>query len=302
MGATKIEWADEVWNPVTGCTPVSAGCENCYARRVANRLRGRFGYPADDPFRVTVHPDRLEEPTRWRKPRRIFVCSMGDLFHEDVPPGAVASVVAVMMKCKRHTFIVLTKRPERMRAAMESWPLLDPLPNVWFGVSVENQPAADERIPHLLKIPASVHMVSVEPMLGAVDLERVLWPGLSNHRVDVLRGGYWNKAGIRWGGASADLGEPKGGFTNHSDIPGRASWVICGGETGPGARPMSLEWSRSLRDQCQAAGVPFFFKSHGDARGWKQESCGRWVRWPVHPKSERRLLDGREWNEFPEVK
>ena len=211
---TKIEWTDESWNPVTGCTKVSAGCQNCYAERMAKRLRGRFGYPDDDPFRVTLHPDRLEQPLRWRKPRRVFVCSMGDLFHEDVPDEFIDQVFAVMALAKEHTFQVLTKRPERMksylsdratyqrvrketeegdvcglyldslcgwefRQAQNQWwtnlpPDRWPLPNVWLGTSVEDQATADERIPQLLECPAAVRFVSCEPLLSSVDLTRWL--------------------------------------------------------------------------------------------------------------------------------
>ena len=118
MQTTKIEWAEAAWNPVTGCTPVSAGCANCYARRMAQRLRGRCGYPADEPFRVTLRPDRLDEPLHWHKPRRVFVCSMGDLFHPDVPDEFIDQVFAAMALCPQHTFLVLTKRPEGMRQVL----------------------------------------------------------------------------------------------------------------------------------------------------------------------------------------
>ncbi len=279
MAKTKIEWTEYSWNPVTGCTPVSEGCENCYARRMANRLKGRCGYPSDDPFRVTLHPERLNKPLSWQTPKRIFVNSMGDLFHEDVPIEFIAEVFNVMAsatpECGKkhkhepecwtgpsHTFLILTKRPERMRQIIEElpnyigdrWPgdtalslamEVDgwPLKNVWLGVSVENQQRADERIPILLQIPAAVRFVSVEPMLGPVDLER--WLPIE-----------WSEVGETWIEA----------FPGKHCYDTRLHWVICGGETGPGARPMHPDWVRSLRDQCQASGIPFFFKSWGQWR------------------------------------
>lgn len=252
MGSTKIEWASKVWNPISGCSPVSAGCEHCYARRMANRLRGRFGYPADDPFRVTVHPDRFDEPTRWRTPSRIFVCSMGDLFHDDVPDEIQFRVLLTMTKNTQHTFCVLTKRPTRMREILSSWSGWKAPKHIWLGVSVENQPATDERIPILLQTPAALRFVSVEPML---------WPvSLALYLPCTMRG--------------------RGGPIRDS---GGLDWVICGGDTGPGARTMHPDWVRSLRDQCQAAGVPFFFKGHGG-------------------RERNRILDGRTWEEVPEAK
>ncbi len=186
MAKTRIEWAEVVWNPVSGCTPISEGCQNCYAKRMANRLRGRCGYPADDPFRVTLHPEKLEEPLKWKKPRRVFVCSMGDLFHEQVPDEYIAKVWEIMNNATQHTFLVLTKRPQRMKdfLARLGWYIHDrdgypmeavldeggkyTLKNVWLGVTAENQQRADERIPILLQIPAAVRFVSIEPMLGPV--------------------------------------------------------------------------------------------------------------------------------------
>lgn len=245
-----IGWCDTTWNPVTGCTPVSLACDHCYAKRMAHRLAGRYGYPADEPFRVTLHPDRLYEPLRWRKPRRVFVCSMGDLFHEDVPVEFIAHVFGIMaLTCpdswilgggrpipigEHHTFQILTKRPDRMRDILTSdgfpefigslcgvEPLM-PMPHVWLGTTVENQYWADERIPILRETPAAVRFVSVEPILGPVYL-------------DSHQGGTGHEA--------ADL-----------------DWCICGGESGPGARPADPAWFRSLRDQCAVAEVPFFLK------------------------------------------
>lgn len=235
---TGIEWCEETWNPVTGCTPVSEGCRNCYAQRHANRMRGKYGYPADEPFRVTLHADRLDIPLHWRKPRRIFVCSMGDLFHVDVDDVFRDKVFRIAYICPRHTFLILTKRPEEMarylgnfrtlvgpqrwghRTMVESWPL----PNVWLGTSVEDQEMAEKRIPYLVQCKAAVLFVSYEPALGAVQ---------------------WGQ----WLGTCGD----------DQDF----NWLICGGESGPGARPMDPEWARQARDACELAGVPFFMKQMG---------------------------------------
>jgi protein gp37 len=322
---TKIEWCEETWNPITGCTPISEGCQNCYAKRMANRLRGRCGYPADEPFKVTLHKDRLEEPLRWKKPRRVFVGSMGDLFHEDVPDEFIYEIWDVMVQSKQHTFLVLTKRPDRMKSFIEKvmcnrmgyaltfggtpegkkarkW-AQKPVQNVWLGVTAENQRRADERIPILLQIPAAVRFVSVEPMLGPVDLTQIDIGG--NVWINSLTG-------------DCKSYHPYGGMWKINESKNKLDWVICGGETGPGARPMHPEWARSLRDQCQAAGTPFFFKQwgkyisisqmpedtyrawdihHGTEVGWEHDKPV----WKVGKKFAGRLLDGREHNEYPEV-
>lgn len=237
---SKIEWTDATWNPVTGCAPISEGCANCYARRMARRLTGRCGYPAGDGFSVAVHHGaRFTAPLRWRKPRRVFVCSMGDLFHDDVSSYEIAAVWDVMERCPQHKFQVLTKRPERMRRelSLEGGAFIPHVtPNVWLGVTAENQARADERISILLQTPAAVRFVSVEPMLGPVDLRPWLVP-LS---------------------MTADRRR------HEQQIGGRLDWVICGGETGPGARPMNPSWAMDLSAQCAAAGVPFFFKKWGN--------------------------------------
>lgn len=311
MAKTKIEWADAVWNPVTGCTPISEGCQNCYAKRMANRLRGRCGYPADDFFKVTLHQERLNEPLKWKKPRRIFVCSMGDLFHEEVDDGFLCRVFDTMLAAKQHIFMILIKRPERMKNFIMR--CVHGIPkNIWLGVTAENQQRADERIPILLQIPAAVRFVSVEPMLGPVDLTEYF------SEYDYRPTYEYYREFLKMQGIESD-GKPalfKSGL----------DWVICGGETGPKARPMHPDWVRSLRDQCQDAGVPFFFKSWGewsadytehDKRGvvafdgWWSEG------WPFgygldHPNSIEvykvgkkragRLLDGRTWDEMPEIK
>ena len=171
MGNTKIQWATDVWNPITGCTPISDGCKNCYAKRMATRLRGRFVYPADEPFRVTFHPDRLEQPFHWKKPRRIFVCSMGDLFHEDVRADDIGEIFRVMSFAKQHTFILLTKRPKWAKHYYSIiFPEIAEYPNVWLGVSVSTQKDADRLIPVLLQIPAALIFISYEPALSSLCL------------------------------------------------------------------------------------------------------------------------------------
>lgn len=237
---TKIEWCDASWSPVTGCTKVSAGCANCYAERMFTRFYGprkadpsTWGKNAARFSQVVCHPDRLDQPLHWRKPRRVFVCSMGDLFHEDVPDNFILNVLGAMCRAPQHIYMILTKRAERMRDFCKHYCVMVSK-NLWLGVTVENQETANERIPLLLRTPAAVRFVSVEPMLGPVDIE----PFISVYDKN---------------------GEPSGPRCN-PDGTDALGWVICGGETGPGARPMRPDWARSLRDQCQAAGVPFFFE------------------------------------------
>ncbi len=259
---STIEWTDATWNPVTGCTKVSEGCRNCYMARTVPRQKL-------DPWKVTLHPDRLEIPLHWRRPRKIFVNSLSDLFHEDVPDAFIDQVFFTMGQCsaivKRwtsrycHTFQILTKRPQRMRdyfigveKRKPKWlglrGLLDfHLRNVWLGVSVEDQATADERIPLLLQTPFAVRFVSVEPLLGSVSL--------------------------RWLSAFPEsapyTAEHPSGHTDHLDGLRRLDWIIVGGESGPGARPMHPDWVRSIREQCQAANVPLFFKQWGE---WAPET------------------------------
>jgi protein gp37 len=227
---TKIEWTDETWSPVTGCSPISDGCKNCYAKRMSKRLAGRYGYPKDDPFKVTPHYSRMSKPFGWKKSRRIFVCSMGDIFHKDVKPEWRQDVWDVMHENQQHTYIILTKRPKGAAKYKKSWWF----PNIWLGVTAENQQTADERIPILLQTPAAVRFVSVEPMLSKINIRK-------------------------W------LPEILGGipFRLDSDV---LQWIICGAETGPGARHMQLDWAIDLKNQCKEAGIPFFFKkaSKGD--------------------------------------
>ena len=206
MARSKIEWLarpgtlPESWNPVTGCTKVSEGCANCYAERMSKRLAGRFGYPeAPHQFDVTLHPDKLDLPMKWRKPRTVFVVSMGDLFHEDVLTQTIALTWRTMHHAPDHTFLVLTKRPSRMLRFLKTYDI-KPLPNVWLGSTVENDKHYD-RIHDLLQCPAAVRFVSIEPMLGPVDLS------------------YWLDYDVSIGERPA------------------LDWIIVGGETGPGARP-----------------------------------------------------------------
>lgn len=240
MTKTSIEWADEVWNPVTGCTKVSEGCRHCYAERIAGRFWGERKFTE-----VQVHYHRLDDPLRWKKPRRVFVNSMSDLFHESVETLFIAEVFSMMQRCPQHTFMILTKRPKRMAEllvrwdhgrSLDHWPVW-PLPNVWLGVSVENQKAADERIPLLLQTPAAVRFVSCEPLIGPVLLREEWLPLLANTE-------YY--------------------ATNPVSLQNKLDWVIVGGESGPGARPMHPDWVRGLRDACKLASVPFFFKQWGE--------------------------------------
>jgi protein gp37 len=230
-----IEWTDATWNPVTGCTKVSPGCKNCYAERLAFRLRAMGNARYRNGFAVTLHPDQLALPLRWRRRKRIFVNSMSDLFHEAIPAEYIRRVFDVMAEADWHTFQILTKRSRRLAALAPDlpWP-----PNVWQGVSVENQ-RCTSRVAELQTVPAAVRFLSVEPLLGAI-------PNL-----------------------------PLDGI----------HWVIVGGESGGGRRPMEAAWARDIRDQCADAGVAFFFKQWG----------GR------TPKAGGRLLDGRTWDETPSI-
>ena len=251
MNRTKIEWTEVSWNPITGCTPISEGCQNCYAARMAKRLAGRYGYPADDPFRPRFHSDRLHEPYRWKSPKMIFVCSMGDLFHEDVPFDVVARIFDVIAQAMQHTYLILTKRPGVMARCVRKLEnrriarFDDMFPNVWLGVTVENQDAANERIPAILGTPAAVRFVSAEPMLGPVSLWRI-------------RQDRWTIYNALEG--CGDTSRGVGGQMSPSVFGNKLDWVIIGCESGPGRRPMKLGWAVDLVHQCQAVGVPVFVK------------------------------------------
>lgn len=247
MSTTKIEWADKVWNPVTGCSQISSGCQNCYAERMAPRLKGRFGYDKDDPFKVTLHPDRLSKPSKWKKPKRIFVNSMGDLFHKDVRASFIETVFSYMWKSPQHTFLILTKRPERMQnfLSTEWWMECSPKSrkHIWLGVTAENQEQADKRIPILLDIPAAVRFVSVEPILESIDL---LGPTLC---------GYPGQPCLE----CIDYIDCKGEEKKRCWLT-KLDWIIAGKENGPKSRPCNPEWIKSLQNQCQETNVPFFLK------------------------------------------
>jgi protein gp37 len=335
---TNIEWTDATWNPITGCSVVSAGCKHCYAMRLAGtRLRhhpSRAGLTRETSAgpvwtgKVRLNEAWLDQPVRWKKPRRIFVCAHGDLFHPAVPVEWIDQVFAVMALAPQHTFQVLTKRPGRMldwfrrtpytrilrqadilRAARPnlcsvgiSDPTRTPWSWVWLGVSVEDQPTADERIPLLLQTPAAVRFISAEPLLGPV-------------RLPFARLGEWNRLAREYGQEHAATA---------------LSWVIVGGESGPRARPSHPDWFRILRDQCQAAGVAFFFKQWGawevasaanghfgsrmpvtgeryvwlgsDGRTQTGSSNGLEAAYAaarVGKRAAGRRLDGRTWDEFP---
>jgi len=237
---TAIEWTDATWNPVTGCTKISAGCDHCYAERFSERFRSTPGHPFKTGFDLTLRPERLQHPLHWRTPRMIFVNSMSDLFHKEIPREFISRVFDTMEQASWHTFQVLTKRSSLMRNFLRKryGTSRGPL-HIWFGVSVEDGTKAS-RIDHLREAPAGVRFLSIEPLIGS-------------------------------------MGE--------LDLTG-LDWVIVGGESGPGARPMHANWVREIRDQCTAASVAFFFKQWGGLR----------------PKSGGRELDGREWNDFPTVR
>jgi protein gp37 len=238
---SAIEWTDATWNPVTGCTKLSPGCAHCYAETFAERFRGVLGHPYEQGFDLKLWHERLTLPLQWKRPRMIFVNSMSDLFHADVPTAFIMEVFRVMAAADWHVFQVLTKRPERTAELSRQlqWP-----DNVWMGTSVENQ-RFSSRIDALRRTDARVKFLSCEPLLGPLQLD----------------------------------------LTN-------IDWVIVGGESGHGARPMRADWARAIRDQCQAHDVAFFFKQWG-----AHDEAG--VRRPK--KANGRLLDGRTWDELPAV-
>ena len=312
---THIEWTDATWNPVTGCTRVSPGCVNCYIDwappfRVEGRhftdRDGNRSHAIGATTGVRLHPDRLDWPLRkrsWRG-KRVFVCSLADLFHDDVPDEYIARVFAVMALTPEVTYQVLTKRPARMRSLLASgtfagmvWRDVDdlswPLPNVWLGVTVEDQERADQRIPILLDTPAAVRWLSCEPLLGPVNLPvcRCLGVGSIAH-------------GRHWPDTVCDQCDGSGS---------QIDWVVVGGESGPNARPMHPDWARSLRDQCAAAGVPYLFKQWGEwvteeqapeditlpAVSWRHLGDAEPPVWRVGKKRAGRLLDGIQHDGYP---
>ena len=283
---TGIQWTEETWNPTTGCDRVSPGCDNCYALTMAKRLKGmgQAKYQRDgDPrtsgpgFGLAVHSDALDLPLRWRKPRKVFVNSMSDLFHDEVPTAFIGAVFDVMRRTPQHTYQILTKRHARMRSLArtatfgEGWPL----PNVWLGVSVEDQHWADIRIPALLDTPAAVRFLSCEPLLGPVSLDRYLWLNGPS-----TAGPFYDYAGRRRFGGGI------GGQAMSSVKARDLHWVIIGGESGPGARGMDLGWARRLIWECREAEVPVFMKQVGSVAAARELSLladhkgGDWGHWP----------------------
>jgi len=236
---TRIEWTDATWNPVTGCTRVSAGCDHCYAERFAERFRGVPGHPFETGFDLTLRPERLDQPFRWARPRMIFVNSMSDLFHKSIPKQFIAHVFSTMERAHWHVFQVLTKRSSLMRDFLrDRYGQRKGPVHMWFGVSIEDG-TRKSRLRHLQDAPAGLRFLSIEPLIGPV--------------------GQIDLTGI--------------------------DWVIVGGESGPGARPMNPDWVRDLRDQCLTNNIAFFFKQWGGFR----------------PKSGGRELDGRVWNQLPHL-
>lgn len=312
---TGIEWTDATWNVVIGCDKVSRGCDHCYAIRTATRMTSNPNPKVSEPYagtvkagewtgRVNLIEDRLTLPLRWRKPRRVFVNAQSDLFHKSVADEFVARVFAVMALAPQHTFQVLTKRPGRMRSLLGGWGIHNlvmdrfandddlyvrralaagggqawPLPNVWIGVSVEDQKSADLRIPILLDTPAAVRWLSCEPLLGPVNLPACRCLGVGS----IAHGRHWPDTvcdQCRGSGSQID-------------------WVVVGGESGPGARPMHPDWARSLRDQCAAANVPLLFKQWGE---WAPdgELPYREIMTRVGKRNAGRELDGALHDAYP---
>lgn len=402
---SAIEWTDATWNPITGCTLVSEGCRHCYAAQLAaTRLKNhpsrqglaRVNAAGEAKFtgEVRFNDQWIADPLRWKRPRRIFVCAHGDLFHEDVPDEWIDRVFAVMALAPQHTFQVLTKRTERMQKyvlgidcdgarrfavadaaeqiannfsiwdghgyrlwdgyAGKAWDMRVtrvlqnppwPLPNVWLGTSIEDQATADSRIPDLLDTPAALRFVSAEPLLGPVDLTHIQ-DGVDDDFSDC--GGHpdphYPIDSVGWGRTDALTGYYWSTTQTPDGVVDRANeqvviyqptidWVICGGESGPHARPMHPDWARSLRDQCSAAGVPFFFKQWGEwvsildreqnDPDWRLDYSQRYAdtqktqRWlnlnggsgfhgerfqvmaRVGKKFSGNVLDGKIWNQMP---
>jgi protein gp37 len=378
MKTHKISWLNipgyipQTLNPIVGCSKVSEGCRNCYAERMAARLASMTSdhLKYDEVINcrdswngeTLLVESALQKPLGWKKPRSIFVNSMGDLFHESTPDEWIDRVFAMMAACPQHLFILLTKRAKRMENYVAGLTTVEgalrfegftagkwdgrrhktalsyrrkiPLPNVWLGVTAENQAAADERIPHLLRTPAAVRFVSCEPMVGKIDFSTNLYRSHTIHLKMSIEGAIRNRAfkGFEENGVPVHPKQVEAMLRKRladgekyfpmCDCPDfdpqtgcqpkrnpRLDWVICGGESGPGARPMNPEWARSLRDQAKSAGVPFFFKQWGD---WMSKStaplehyqldCRQVVAWRNGDKKHGGdILDGHQWHEFPEV-
>ncbi len=252
---TGIDYLDETWNPITGCSPVSEGCKHCWAKDQAERMK-RMGckkYQHDDPFAVRFHPDELDKPLHWKKPRRVGVCFMGDLFHKDVSDWAIIKIYRAMRGADWHTYLTLTKRPRRMfeilNWAQERGLYAWPLPNVYNGITAENQDRLDERAPELLKIPGK-HWLSLEPLLGPMELVDGP-PGAK--RLFLQRVACFDMSPPT--ATSSPFGDAK--YTGQS---GACDWVVVGCESGANRRPCKLQWILDIVDQCKAAGVKCFVK------------------------------------------
>jgi protein gp37 len=273
--STTIEWTDVTWNPVRGCTKVSPGCAHCYAETFAERFRGVKGHPYEQGFDLRLVPEQLTKPLTWKKPRRVFVNSMSDLFQDGVPEAFILNVLSIIEKTPQHTYQLLTKRPARMLDVMRrhaDWfqyavgagSFLTRFRHLWLGVSVENQHFADERIPLLLQTPAAVRFISAEPLLGPITFGDIVMPD-GDHLNTLFNDGV------------------------HAGL----DWVIVGGESGPGARPFDLAWARSIIAECQAAGVACFVKQLGanavasgigpvaKISGWTNRKGGDPDEWPA---------------------
>jgi protein gp37 len=269
---SKIEWTEQTWNPIIGCTKISEGCKECYAAKMAGRLANipytsyymnvvkekKTDLLSHKPIgewngKTSFIPSALEKPLKRKKPTMYFVCSMGDLFHESVLFEWIDKVFRIIQRCDKHIFQILTKRPEialkYFKHLRDDFKLILPFNNIWLGVTAENQKMANKRIPILLQIPAKVHFVSVEPMLSEIDLDCLDMPHDIFGVYNALHGSAFN----------SEIGGYK--------LMSKLDWVICGGESGPNARPMHPDWVRSLRDQCKNANVPFFFKQ-GSQNNW----------------------------------
>lgn len=303
--ATGIEWCDETWNPVTGCSKISPACDNCYAERMSKRLAGRFGYPQDEPFRVTMHPEKLAQPLRWKKPRRIFVVSMGDLFHVDVPNNYIAAIFGVMAACPQHTFMVPTKRARGMKHwfdCVNGSEILEPW-RICRNACVNTIPCGSSLIEELKQDIVDQQIMSG---LDTWPLQNV-WLGVTaedqqraNERIPVLLSipaakrfvscepllGPIDLRGYLWcESCGYSKRDQEIHWDHHLCSPELKilDWVIAGGETGPKARPMHPNWVRWLRDQCIGSHTHFFFK-----------------KWSGTQRNGR-LLDDRTWNEMPDI-
>lgn len=330
MAQTSIEWTNRSWNAIVyGCDMISKGCTNCYAMKMAARLEamGQEAYKEltkktssgkivwNGNIRIDYDDPKLLQPLERKKPTKYFVNSMTDLFHEDVPFEAVDRIMAIIALTPQHTYQLLTKRADRMRKYFSQpnlkksiqevlallWAknvckksdifnIVLPLPNLWLGVSVESQEYADQRIPHLLNTPAAIHFLSVEPLLAPVDLSAI---NIDPYKHAFLYNKLNSLNGCRYSTVTSGSELPKNtqmGFEGYRD---KIDWVIVGGESGSNARPMQAEWVRSLRDQCKEADVPFFFKQWGEYNEHGEK---------VGKDKSGRLLDGVEYNEFPNSK